>query len=269
MRLYIFTSLLFLFSPCVIANNYLHISANLTNFDYQEYLSNGENFNKETGSINGLSAGYSYIANNVGFNLKAAYNAGNVDYLGKTQAGVELNTTTKEHFTEIGAELIWYPVSFNLGLYAKFQWFEWQRNILPSSQSIALNEVYKWQNFGVGFVMPIFQYNKHEIELQLGLSHSTNGHLEVNLSDIGFGKPKLDLGEGSEISTSLTYHLKLTNDTRLSIGLTHRQWEFSQSNSKVVSSNTNSIIIREPRSKTKTTSLFISYRFNLNLFSKT
>jgi hypothetical protein len=264
MRHHLFTLFLTILSPCAIANNYLHITGNVIKFNYQEHSSTGEKLNKETGITRGVSASYSYNHYNMGFNLTAGHYSGNVDYQGKTQAGVPLNTTTDEDFTDLGAEIFWYPVSLNLGLYTSFQWLEWQRRILPSSQSIELNEVYQWQTFEAGFISPIFQYGKHQLELKFGLSHSKNGHLEVNLSEIGFGKPCLDLGDGSGTSTSLTYHFYLANMNRLSIGLAHKQWRFSQSDSKTVSNNTSAIIIREPKSNSKKTSIFLSYRFNLD-----
>ena len=175
-----------------------------------------------------------------------------------------LNTTTDETFTDYGAEFFWYPVSDYLGVYAKFQWFEWQRRILPSSQSLELYEVYQWQNIEAGFISTLLQYKKHKLEFKFGLSNSKNGQLKIDLSKVGYGKPNLDLGDGSGISTSLTYHFDLSSKNRLSIGLAHKQWKFSESNNKSISSDTGIITIREPRSESTRTGIFLSYRFNLN-----
>lgn len=264
MKRYLVTLLLFLLSPWVTANNYMHLSGNLLRFDYQEYLLSGEKFNKETGIIQGFSTGYSYITHNFGFNLTVGYYKGNIDYYGQTQAGVPLNTTTDTSFTDISAELSWYPASNDLGFYTKLQWFEWQRNILPSRQSLELREVYQWQSFEAGFVNTLLKYKKHRIEFKFGLNHSKKGQLKIDLSKVGYGKPHLALGEGSGTSTSLTYHFDISNNKRLSIGLSHRQWKFSQSESKTISGNANHLNIREPRSESQRTNVVINYRLNFD-----
>lgn len=264
MRRIFFVVFLGALSPLATANNFLDISFTTTKFNYQEHSSTNTKLNSENGFMPGFLAGYGYAYENIGLNLTMGYHKGAINYQGQSQAGIPLNSSTDTQFTNIGTELFYYPFSPTLGIYTKFQWLEWQRHIQETNQTLALHETYQWQNIEAGFMAPVFQRHDHKLELKLGVIYAKNAQVKVNLSSLGYGRPILDIGNGSGLSVLLSYHFKLSEVHRFTLGLAYKRWGFSRSESKSVVNNNHAIIITEPESDSQTTSLFLSYRFNLN-----
>lgn len=264
MRHIFFSVLLVALSPSVFANNFLDISVLNSKFNYQEYSTNDTKLNTETGFLPGVLARYGYTYENLGINLMIEYHNGNANYQGISQTGAALHSTTDEQLIDLGVEPLWYPFSPGLGVYTKFQWIEWQRHIQPTNQTISLHETYQWQNIEAGIISPILENGKQSLELKLGVSHSNNGQVAVNLTSLGYGKPIVDLGDGTGFSITLNYNLELKNANKIILGLVHKQWAFSRGIGQSISNNNSAITITEPKSDTKITSIFLSYRFNTN-----
>lgn len=254
---------LFFLSQLTVAESFLGVGTGINYFDYQEFDEFDQTLNKETGYLPGVSLSYHYLKDSFGIRLAGGYFSGEVDYSGETQTGAPLKTQTEETLFDLETELLWHPVTPDLGFYAKLQWFEWQRRILASTRSIELYEVYQWQNVEAGFVANLVEFSQGHVTLKFGLAHTKNGRIRIDLSQLGFGEPQLQLGDGSGTSASLTYYFMQTNSSRLSVSLNHREWSFKDSNRKSISNGSTILSIREPKSDSKRTGIVLNYQYKL------
>ena len=88
---------------------------------------------------------------------------------------------------------------------------------------------------------------------------SENGTMMVDLTDAGYGSPKLDLGNGVGFSGELKYTIIRAKNSSFQFGAQFKTWEFGRSNSKTISNGINTITITEPDSTTMQTILSASY----------
>ena len=237
----------------------IRLAAELMYFDYEETDVSGSSLNQETGFIPGLTVAasqpYRSIHNTVEFSLYG----GDVDYDGETQAGQPHQTTTEETIYRLLYRLSWSPEDSEGAFYGKAYWQQWDRNIQPNDGVSGLFERYQWWTVEAGVQVSFIKDEKHSLLLELGMLTTLNGTIMVDLTNSGYGSPRLDLGNGVGFTGELKYAFMQAKNSSFQFGAQLKTWEFGRSNSKTISNGTSTITITEPDSTTLQTTLSASY----------
>jgi len=237
----------------------LRVAAELMYFDYEETDIFGSTLNQETGLIPGFTVATSHPYRSIRNTVEFSLFGGAVDYDGRTQAGQPHQTTTEETVYRILYMLSWSPESTEGAFYGKTYWQQWDRDIQPNNGVPGLFERYQWWTAEAGVQVPFIKDEKQNLLLELGMLTTFNGTIMVDLTDSGFGKPVLDLGNGIGFSGELKYVHKQAKNSSFQFGVQLKGWEFGRSNSKTISNGITTITITEPDSTTVQTTLSASY----------
>lgn len=252
-----------LYSSSLLAELIVEASIKALHFNYEEFDQSGKSFNEEDGVIPGLSLVISgttnQFTNSIGFE---AYD-GRVDYDGMTQSGIPLTSKTDETLYRLFYRLDWSPENHAVTLYGKTAWQQWDRDIQSTGITSSLFERYQWWTLEAGAVVPLFTDDIDSWQFEFGILNTTGGTIEIDLSRQGFGKPVLNLGSGSGLTTTILYQRKLTGRSELGLNLQYQHWKFGRSNTETISNNVININITEPRSVSQHTTLSLNYRYRL------
>ena len=244
----------------LLAETTVGASIKILRFDYEEFDQSGATFNRETGFIPGLSLSISKTKGELTSLISVESYDGQVNYDGQTQSGTPHVTNTDETLHRVFYKLNWSPENNNSSIYGKVAWQQWDRNILPANNVSGLLEQYRWWAFEVGFLASLYDVDSNKLLLELGISKISNGTIEIDLSQQGFGKPELELGNGSGVSTTLIYQYKITQRSKTGLSLQYQHWTFGRSNTESISNRLTTIDITEPRSVSNHTIFSIIYR---------
>ncbi len=251
---------------CVLptqADTTINVAASLLNFDYEEFDESGNSFNTEKGIIPGTfiyissSGKSSRLTNSVGVELYG----GQVNYDGQTQSGIPLTTDTNETIYRLFYKLDWSPENYGVSTYGKATWQQWGRDILSNRLTSGLFERYQWWAFELGFSLPLHKDNKNTWLFEFGITRTSNGTIQIDLDRQGFGRPKLDLGNGSGFTAALHYQFTMSAQSEIGFELRHQRWTFGRSNTKRISNGSILLDITEPRSISQHSSASITYRY--------
>jgi len=248
----------FLPATSLFANTTIDASLKILYFDYEEFDLSGATFNKETGYIPGFSIAASKKLSNFTNTLSFESYDGQVDYDGQTQSGTPHITNTDETLNRIFYRLGWSPENNEHSIYGKIAWQRWDRNILPANNVSGLFEQYEWWAFEVGFLATLFEKNSNHWLFEFGISKISNGTIEIDLTDHGFGQPKLELGDGHGFTAALIYQHMITDSNSISLSLRHQRWTFGRSNTESISDSPPREIT-EPRSESNHSIISINY----------
>jgi hypothetical protein len=237
----------------------MRVAAELMHFDYEETGLSGNKLNQETGYIPGLSIAASWPYRSTSNTVEFSVYGGPVDYDGSTQAGQPHHTTTEQTILRLLYRLDWSPQDTEGAFYGKAYWQQWDRDIKPNNGVLGLFERYRWWSFEAGVQVPFIKQERRKLLLELGVLATSNGTIMIDLTDSGFGRNTLDLGNGYGFSGELKYEVLHSDNNSLQFGVQLAIWEFGRSNSKTVSNGSNVITITEPDSTTRQTILSASY----------
>lgn len=240
----------------------LRIAAELMQFDYEETDSAGNTLNQETGYIPGLTLAASHPYHSIFNTLEFSIYDGEVDYDGRTQTGQPHQTTTEQNILRVLYRLSWSPQAMKGALYGKVYWQQWDRDIQPNNNVLGLFERYRWWTLEAGVQVPFIKDQRRNLLFEIGALATTNGTIKIDLSELGFGEPTLDLGNDYGFAAKLKYELLYTRNSSFQFGLQFRRWEFGRSNSKTVSDGNTEIVITEPDSTSMHTMLSAGYRYH-------
>ncbi len=245
------------------ADTTINAAASLLNFDYEEFDESGNSFNTEKGIIPGAfiyisSTGKSSrLTNSAGVELYG----GQVNYDGETQSGIPLTTDTNETIYRLFYKLNGSLENYGVSAYGKVTWQQWDRDILSNRLTSGLFERYQWWAFELGFSLPLHKDNKSTWLFELGATRTSNGTIQIDLDRQGFGRPELDLDNGSGFTTALRYQFTMSARSEIGFELRHQLWTFGRSNTKTISNGSILLDITEPRSVSKHSSASITYRY--------
>jgi hypothetical protein len=239
----------------------LSLGADIRYFDYEEFGASSQSLDHETGFIPGIKIAGEKFAFALRHMAEFGIWGGGVDYDGQTQSGQPHRTKTDETIYRLLYRIDWQPTDDDGSLYAKACWQNWDRDIMPADGVSGLFERYQWWTIEAGLRATLWQQPNHSLAFELGVLKTSYGTIQIDLSDSGYGKPVLDLGDGLGASVSLEYALKLTSSKRMRLGIGYRRWKFGRSNNKAVSNGASTIIITEPDSLSNQITLSVGYQF--------
>ena len=82
---------------------------------------------------------------------------------------------------------------------------------------------------------------------------------EIDLTEAGYGRHTLDLGDDFGFSGELNYRYRQARHSSLQLGLQVKTWDFGRSNSKTITNGSNISSITEPDSTAVQTTFSASY----------
>ena len=235
------------------AEHNFSVSGAILYFDYQEFSDTGTSLNHETGFIPGINLNYSKKNNNLGFIVYS----GTIDYDGQTQSGSPHQTDTDETLYIFTYRQL-FP--FNDGLdknnyYAEINYQFWERDIQPINNVNGLYEEYSWWSIEAGIQTRIYQNENRAIKLELGMLHTFNGFISIDLRNTGYGEPELSLENKPGIRTKLSFHNKLSEQQTIYFSCEYKHWKFGRSDSQTLSNGFSNITVTEPSSQSNHTSI--------------
>jgi hypothetical protein len=240
----------------------IRIAAELMHFDYEETDTQGNTLNQETGFIPGFTLAASHPYHSIFNTLEFSLYDGRVDYDGRTQLGQPHQTTTEQNILRLLYRLSWSPQNSKSGFYGKVYWQQWDRDILPNNGVLGLFERYQWWTVEAGVQVTLIKDKRRNLLFELGALATTNGTIMIDLAELGYGNPSLDLGDDYGFSGKLKYEIWHRNNSSFQFGLQFKRWEFGRSNSKTISNGSSVITITEPDSTTMQTTLSAGYRYH-------
>ena len=228
------------------ASGNFSVSARMQYFNYEEFDDNGLSLNKETGFIHGI--GFKLIDRNHQLNLEI-YD-GTVDYDGQLQSGTPHQTDTEEMIYYLSYRYLIpvFETPERYHYYFGISHQTWERNILPRNNINGLFETYRWLTASAGIESVVHQLSDSQLSIGLGFIYIVDAEIEIDLSDLGYGEPVLDIENKPGFEAELKYTSTLSDSRLLNIGVQYTHSQFGKSNSAALSNGSNTIIIFEPDS---------------------
>lgn len=224
-------------------------------FDYEEFDTTGFSLNHETGFIPGLCT--TLVRNQ--HELKMSLYNGRVDYDGYTQALIPHQTKTNETLFKVFYR---YNIQLNQGIenpryFLGIGHQYWMRSIQPNNGVYGLDETYTWLQAEAGTQLTLLSEPNKSILLELALLRTLNGNIRINLDDLGFGTPNLDLGSTYGFQGKIFWRIATGQNQELETGVNYARWGFGRSNSKTLTNGFQTITIEEPRSESSQTIFYV------------
>ncbi|MCW8855132.1 MAG: hypothetical protein OQK72_10555, partial [Gammaproteobacteria bacterium] len=132
-------------------------------------------------------------------------------------------------------------------------------DIQPNNGVNRLYEEYSWWSIEAGIQTKIYQNNKQSIKLEIGLLHTLDGYISIDLRPQGYGYPELSLGSKSGFNSNLLFNKKISDNNDFYLKINYKHWKFGKSNSQTLSNGFSSITITEPRSESNHSSISLGF----------
>lgn len=245
--------IIFLTPGILYAEFSLSISPGISHFNYKETDIDGAILNTETGFMPGLSL----LATNNSHSFGSHFFTGNVNYDGQTQSGIPHTTETDESLYYLFYRYDFKNINDQKNYFIGINYNYWERFINANNNVSALYEEYSWWQLEAGIKLSKAIENNKKIIFELAGLQTFNGHITADLDNLGYGSPKLTLGEKPGIRNLLALDMKLNKNTDVRFAAEYKYWGFGRSNTKTISNGNRTISILEPESTTKLWRFFI------------
>lgn len=235
----------------------------LGHFDYEERSSSGATLNQESGTLPGIQVALAFHSSDSGWvKVSGARFSDDVHYRGMTQSGRPLRTRTdtEQTFVDVtlGApEISFHDYGFTPMVRAGLR--KWQRDILPTSNTLRLNEAYRWHELGLGGSvcqnLTLDWLDSWCVE-GWGL-YTLEGSVKVDLTEISAGSPSIRLGSKPGASVQAT---ALMGPVEFKVF--GHFWQFGKSDTKTVHrAGGGRLRVEEPASQSWLTGFAVGLRF--------
>jgi hypothetical protein len=226
------------------------IGFSVLRFDYAELKDDGTTWDKELGSIPGLSFRLTRRYASWEWEGMASYYYGRVDYTGQTNLGTPYNTHTDEEISNVALRLgRWFEGSYPVMPYAGLGYRHWNREIQPSSLG-GLFETYRWKYANVGAKVMFYKHGSSNFMLDIGWIKPIDPVMHAGIYNTSLNPESQD-----GLQLMLTSHMAITENTILILEPYFEYWKLGFSPSVT----SGGITVYEPASRTK--NLGINLRF--------
>lgn len=242
---------------CANESSYVEFGTGFYKVTYSERDSSLKQLNRESGLLPKLFVNAGWNFDKLSIFSKLELSQSQVEYVGHTQTFQVLQTTTDTSRSEyeIGAA---YQFHDSAKVMLSASKYYWDREIRGTRSSLPLNEYYRWKNFKLGFDIRLFKRDLDQLNFQFTAGKLFDEHLEVDLSDIGYGQPVIPLTGDLYNKLQLRYIYSWTPAMDLRLNTSFTRIKFDQSEAKKLSKNFTHITIREPQSTTGIFGLSVS-----------
>jgi len=233
------------------AETNISVSPGIMYFNYEEFDLNDVTLDTEIGFLPGIS----FLIKEKQHSLGAHIFSGEVEYDGQTQLGVPHKTDTDETLYYLFYRhdfLTTNQHNFFVGLNYQF----WERFIQANNGVGSLYEEYSWWSAEAG--IKYTTDNQHLI-LEVAGFRTFNGDILIDLSNLGYGEPVLNLGDKFGLRSLLAVNLKTDSFSSMQMGVEYKYWGFGRSNTETLSNGITAISIVEPESKSNLLRFFINF----------
>ncbi len=237
----------------------------LQHFDYSEFNRSDENLNTESGLLPGVAVFVRHSTEALSQQFMLSMLAGEVDYDGQTQSGSPHQTETSTKLFRASYRLSATRLSTYVHPFFSLNWDQWSRSIQARYPVIGLDEDYRWPSLDIGLSFPLIKQQGHELAFSAAFIKIFSGKFGVDLTELGYGSPSLDLGSGKGFESTIDYIYTLQDRTRVGFSLFYRQWEFAESEPKTISNGSSSLTFLEPRSESQRIGLALVLSLPLSL----
>lgn len=234
------------------------IGGSILHFDYQEFNDSGKLLDREQGFIPGLALGLSNKADQWVFAGDFSYHAGDVPYVGNTNNGIPITTTTRQNIVALGLRAE-YSLQSDKGseyaIYFGTSYHQWERDIRSTTTASGapvsgLFEIYTWWTGFVGIKSEIYRSGSDSLLFDIRLLQTFNPEIKVFFGN-AYDNVKLPLGERWGGRLALPWRYLLDQESSLLIEPYAEYFEFGRSNSAPLTSS-GSVVgsVLEPFSQT-------------------
>lgn len=235
-------------------------------FHYREFNQSGDRLLTEYGHIPGGRLGFSIFPSaQLSLFTEAQKSHGEVIYDGRSSNGRPFHSHTEQTqtFYRLGAR---FYANAEHNLWSTLAWdnHQWDRKIKGNQGVNGLDEYYRWQQVSMG-LGGRWQLKELIFAHEWMWHKQTQAELTVDLTDFGYGKPKLTQKPQGGISFSNSVRWNLSKRLQTFINYRFSRWHFGESDVVLASGNNNIIGISEPDSTSQMHYLGIglSHQFGL------
>lgn len=230
-RHFIFLSTLLyglLTAPIVIAQPgsgaEFRISGSLLHFDYQEFNDSGKLLDHEEGFIPGLALNLSNTFDQWTLAGDLSYHAGDVPYVGYTNTGLPITTTTRQNIADLALRAEYWRQSDNEQDYAVYfgtGYHLWGRDILSTTTTSGapvsgLYEIYTWWTGFLGIKAGLYHAASNSLIVDIRLLKTIMPDITVYFANSS-NNVKLPLGERWGAKLALPWRSALGSSSSLLI----------------------------------------------------
>jgi len=236
-------------------------------FHYEEQNTQGHRLNREEGLLNGGSFSFGFQpTGNTEFKLTHERVYGEVEYEGFTQSGSGLSTKTKEKFDLFS---IRYKRRLgNINGLKYLNWHvstalnhrNWERKIQPSSAALGLNENYSWNELDFSIEGDYKISASGMLTSKIGMFFGFNEKIDVDLSEVGAGKPSFHFGKVNGQNFNLGYKYLLNTSSEISLLVSYQYWHFDRSGVHSINIGPRRINLTEPESDMHRAGVHVQFR---------
>lgn len=153
-------------------------------YDSEEFDS-GDRLNSETGLIPGYSIGVSLSSQDYSFSISVDEYSGEVDYEGRSQRGVSVDSSTDQQMREFNISIGRSFKEGKLGrssVWLDLGYLKWNRKINGSNEIAGLDERYDWRQSGVRYRRTWDLNTSGQIfsEISVGKTHHADLKIDFN-----------------------------------------------------------------------------------------
>jgi hypothetical protein len=134
---------------------------------------------------------------------------------------------------------------------------DWERNIQPSSAALGLNESYSWSELDLSMGG---DYQMGRLMSRIGMVFGFNEKIDVDLSEIGAGKPSFQFGKVRGQNFNLGYKYALNSISEISLLAFYQYGNFDRSGVHSINIGPRRINLTEPESDMHRAGVSVQYR---------
>jgi len=259
--------------PTANAQTTLGLATTYHFFDYTEFDTFGNKYNKERGGIPGLELALKikYFNQRLKSSLSATLLESDVKYTGRTNRGALHTTRTDERIAILSMRtqlLFSHRSNRRFWTFLSLRNYEWQRDIRPKNNIAGLFEVYEWLETSAGIRLNIENKNVPSWAVEVSLLHTGlfnyfSPTIYVDLAQVEGGTTTLDLGSDTGYRLLFEISQNIQHNMKVSVLTYHESWDFGRSNTQFSTGGARQLLVTEPRSETRNSGL--QFRLEISL----
>jgi hypothetical protein len=245
----------------------VHAAVGVNDFSYEELADDGASLDREDGFIPGVVLGASWRSGAWEVTGELGYSRRDVDYAGKTNAGVPIATQAAEEMRN-GALRVrrWLELGGRaVAPYGGLAHHRWDRSIRPTRTASGtpvsgLFEKYAWWTAELGVELPVVSGKRLRGGMDARLVRTLHSTVEVEFPT-GLDDASLRLGDRTGYRLGTPWSWALTASTELRLDVYYEAWGFGRSRDEDLTRGGARVgTVHEPRSETRKVGLTVGCR---------
>lgn len=230
------------------------ISLSANRFDYREYDGAGQQLNRESATLPGVTlslegplAGFFWLG-------ELTFQKGSAHYDGRTNLGAAHLTTTQEKILDGSVQVGRWFASKELpafALYGGLGYREWNRDIAATQTVGGLFETYSWWYVLLGAKAIVLKRGPFEWVADIRLMRPLDPKVSIDFKGAFAAAPEVEPTARPGFWIALPLRYKIAKGSALSLEPYFEQWKLGRSENVSFRSGTLNITVHEPENKTR------------------